>query len=84
MTGWVRHASIALSDGIRNRMQTAPAEQKSLLEAIDRRVVEISKQPHANENMLLDARAKLCEVCKVHTLHDCQVQVGAVRKCFFQ
>lgn len=84
MTGWVRHASIALSDGIRNRLPTSTPEQKCLLEAIDRQVVEISKQPHANENMLQAAKVKLCEVCKVHKLHDCEVQDGAFRKCFFE
>lgn len=84
MTGWVRHASIALSDGIRHRMDTATADQKWLLEAIDRQVVEISKQPHANDHMLQVVKDKLCEVCKEHKLHDCEVQEGAIRKCFFQ
>lgn len=84
MTGWVRHASIALSDGIRHRMEAASAEQKQLLEALDRQVVEISKQPHANEHMLQTVKVKLCEVCKVQKLHDCEVREDTYRKCFFQ
>ena len=50
----------------------------------DRQVVEISKQPHANDHMLQVVKDKLCEVCKEHKLHDCEVQEGAIRKCFFQ
>ena len=84
MTCWVRHASIALSDGIRNRMETATPEQKWMLQAIDRQVVEISKQPHANEHMLQTVKTKLCEVCRVNKLHDCDVHENAFRKCFFQ
>ena len=84
MTGWVRHASISLSDGIRYRIKTATAEQKWLLEAIDRQVVELSKQPHANEHTLHTIKVKLCEVCKVNKLHDCKVREGAFRQCFFE
>ena len=84
MTNWVRHVSIVLSDGIRNQMKTATAEQKLQLKAIDIQVVAISKQEHANDSVLNDVKVKLYSLCKANKLHHCEIGEYGVKSCIFE